>query len=46
MGIEEYKGMNTLNEKIRLREEDSLGDFTRVKRLQNLVGTDIAMYAA
>ena len=35
-----------LDEKIWLREEDRLGDFTRAKRLQNLVGTEIAMDAA
>jgi hypothetical protein len=28
------------------REEDPLGDFARLKRLQNLVGTEIAMDAA
>jgi hypothetical protein len=28
------------------REEDRLGDFGRPKRLQNLVGTETAMYAA
>ena len=33
-------------EKNWLREEDRLGDFTRPKRLQNLVGTEIAMDAA
>jgi hypothetical protein len=33
-------------EKNWLREEDRLGDFTRAKRLQNLVGTEIAMDAA
>jgi hypothetical protein len=33
-------------EKNWLREEDRLGDFTRAKRLQNLVGTEIAMAAA
>jgi hypothetical protein len=29
---------HALDEKIWLREEDRLGDFTRPKRLQNLVG--------
>jgi hypothetical protein len=29
-----------------LREEDRLGDFARPKRLQNFVGTEIAMDAA
>ena len=33
-------------EKNWLREEDRLGDFTRPKRLQNLVGTAIVMDAA
>jgi hypothetical protein len=33
-------------EKNWLREDDRLGDFTRAKRLQNLVGTEIAMDAA
>ena len=33
-------------EKNWLREEDRLGDFTRPKRLQNLVGTELAIYAA
>ena len=37
---------HTLDEKNWLREEDRLGDFSRAKRLQNLVGTEIAMYAA
>jgi hypothetical protein len=37
---------HSLYEKIWLREEDRLGDFTRPKRLQNLVGTEIAMDAA
>jgi hypothetical protein len=37
---------HALDEKIWLREEDHLGDFTRAKRLQNLVGTEIAMDAA
>ena len=30
--------LSVLDEKIWLREEDRLGDFTRAKRLQNLVG--------
>jgi hypothetical protein len=29
---------HAIDEKIWLREEDCLGDFTRAKRLQNLVG--------
>lgn len=33
-------------EKNWLREEDRLGDFTRPKRRQNLIGTEIAMNAA
>jgi len=33
-------------EKNWLREEDRLGDFTRPKRLQNLVGREIAMDVA
>jgi hypothetical protein len=37
---------HALYEKIRLREEDRLGDFTQAKWLQNLVGTEIAMDAA
>jgi hypothetical protein len=35
-----------LCEKNWLREEDRLGDFARAKRLQNLVGTEIALEAA
>ena len=37
---------HALDEKIWLREENRLGDFARPKRLQNLVGTETAMYAA
>ena len=33
-------------EKNWLRDEDFLGDFAKAKRLQNLVGTEIAMDAA
>jgi len=29
---------HALDEKIKVREEDRWGDFTRAKRLQNLVG--------
>ncbi len=41
-----YLRYHAVHEKILLREEDRLGDFTRPKRLQNLVGTEIAMNAA
>ena len=34
------------DEKNWLREEDRLRDFIRAKRLQNLVGTELAMDAA
>ena len=37
---------HALYEKIWLREEDRLGDFTQAKLLQNLAGTEIAMDAA
>jgi len=39
-------GYSVTREKNWLREEDRLGDFTRPKRLQNLVGTEIALDAA
>jgi len=48
VGFSKYDSLSyhALYEKNWLREEDRLGDFTRPKRLQNLVGTEIAMDAA